>query len=209
MSLRIFVWVAHPKANSLSAGLAAAYAKGAREAGATVRVQNLADMVFDADTMTDKHAALEPDLEAWRKNVSWADHIVVVHPYWWAAMPARAKAVLDRALTSGFGYRYHARGLGWDKLLTGRTGDAIITSDTPPLIDRLIYGRPGRRVIRNQVFAFCGIKPRKIVQMGPIRTVDAARIAQYLARAEAMGASAAATAKGSTERSEVLSALKA
>ncbi|MEM7696446.1 MAG: NAD(P)H-dependent oxidoreductase [Pseudomonadota bacterium] len=191
MGKRIFVWVAHPRAGSLSEALGEAYAAAAKDAGATVRVQHLSQMAFDAGAMTDKNAALEPDLEAWRANLRWCDHVLVVHPYWWAAMPARAKAVLDRALTSGFGYKYHARGLGWEKLLRGRTGDAIVTSDTPPLIDRLIYGRPGRRVIRNQVFAFCGIAPKAIVQMGPVKTASPARIERYLAKAAAMGARAA------------------
>ncbi|MAI44822.1 MAG: hypothetical protein CBC34_002735 [Hyphomicrobiaceae bacterium TMED74] len=37
---------------------------------------------------------------AWQENIAWADHILIVHPYWWGAMPTKAKAVLDRALTS-------------------------------------------------------------------------------------------------------------
>ncbi|MEM8664292.1 MAG: NAD(P)H-dependent oxidoreductase [Pseudomonadota bacterium] len=191
MSKKIFVWTAHPSNESLCAALADAYASAARAAGATVRTQNLEDMAFDASGFPDKKAEVEPDLALWRENILWADHILVVHPYWWGAMPGRAKAVLDRALTSGFGYKYHSRGLGWDKLLTGRTGDAIITSDTPPIIDTLIYRSPGRRVIRNQVFAFCGIKPRAIVQMGPVKTASEDRIAGYLKRAADLGTKAA------------------
>jgi putative NADPH-quinone reductase len=98
--------------------------------------------------------------------------------------------VLDRALTSGFGFKYHKRGMGWDKLLTGRTADAILTSDTPPWYDTLVYRKPGRRVLRNQVLKFCGIKPRKIVQFGTIKTANEAKRARWIERARDMGRSA-------------------
>ena len=55
-------------------------------------------------------APLEPDLVAWQEAVAWADHVMIIHPYWWAAMPTKAKAVLDRALTPGFAFKYHKKG---------------------------------------------------------------------------------------------------
>lgn len=99
--------------------------------------------------------------------------------------------MLDRALTPGFGFTYHRRGIGWDRLLTGRTADGLITSDTPPLIDTLFYRKPGRRVIRNQVLGFCGVKVRHVVQFGPIKLTDDAKRARWIARARAMGHAAA------------------
>lgn len=190
MTRKIFIWVAHPNPNSLCAALADAYAKGAAGQGADVRRMDLSDMTFDPGE-TNPQATLEPDLRAWQDNVAWADHLLIVHPYWWGAMPTHAKAVLDRALTSGFGFRYHGRGMGWDKLLTGRTADAFITSDTPPLLDTLLYRKPGRRVLRNQVLGFCGIKARKILQFGSVKLADPAKITGWLTRAETLGQSAA------------------
>ena len=154
---------------------------------------DLSDMAFDpsSDAFGRPAPALEPDLLRWQDNIAWADHILIIHPYWWGAMPTQAKAVLDRALTAGFGYKYHGRGMGWDKLLTGRTADAIITSDTPPLIDTLLYHRPGRRVLRNQVLGFCGIKARRIVQFGSVKLANAKKITGWITRAETMGRQAA------------------
>ena len=194
MPKKIFIWMAHPRANSLCSGLADAYQAGAREAGATVRRMDLHAMRFDAYFEGYGGAEplpLEPDLLAWQEGITWADHLIVVHPYWWGAMPARAKAVLDRALLPGFGFKYHARGTGWDKLLTGRTADVIITSDTPPWLDTLLYRKPGRRVLRNQVVGFCGVKMRKLVQFGPVKTANDARRAHWIARARRMGRAAA------------------
>lgn len=193
MTRKIFIWVAHPKANSLCAGLADAYQTGAANAGADIRRMDLSDMSFDPATggQGGDTVPLEPDLLDWQQNVAWADHLLIVHPYWWGAMPTPAKAVLDRALISGFGFKYHRRGMGWDKLLAGRTADAFITSDTPPLLDTVLYRKPGRRVLRNQVLGFCGIKARKILQFGSVKLADPAKITRWLARAETLGRTAA------------------
>ena len=196
---KVFIWVAHPRAQTLCAGLADAYQKGAEASGAEVRRQDLSDMAFEMvfEGYKDmggkkKEFDLAPDLKTWQDNINWADHIVIVHPYWWGAMPTKAKAVLDIALAPGFGFKYHKRGVKWDKLLDGKTGDALITSDTPPLLDTLLYFKPGRRVIKNQVMAFCGIKPRAIRQFGSVKLATEEKIAKWLRRAEMMGARAAA-----------------
>ncbi|WP_299752614.1 NAD(P)H-dependent oxidoreductase [uncultured Tateyamaria sp.] len=189
MTKKIFIWVAHPKAGSLNAALAERYATGARAKGADVRVMHLSDMSTEAGY--DADAPLSPDVQAWQDNIRWADHVMIVHPYWWGAMPAQAKAVMDAGLQSGFAYKYHGRGMGWDKLLDGRTGDAIITSDTPPLLDTILYRSPGRRVMRNQVMKFVGVKPKTVVQLGSVKLAKPEKIAGWLQKAEAMGAAAA------------------
>ena len=80
----------------------------------------------------------------------------------------------------------------WDKLLTGKSADAIVTSDTPTLIDTLLYRKPARRVMKNQVLEFCGIKTNKVVQFGSVKTASDRKISGWIGKAERMGASAAA-----------------
>ena len=193
MAKRIFIWVAHPRANSLCGSIADAYKAGALETGAELRRMDLAEMSFDTafEGYGEDALPLEPDLLAWQENIAWADHILIVHPYWWGAMPTRAKAVLDLALTPGFGFRYHTGKVAWDKLLKGRTADAIITSDTPPLLDTLLYRRPARRVIRNQVPGFCGIRAKRIIQFGSVKLASPEKIAGWLRRSQRMGVLAA------------------
>lgn len=194
MTKKIFVWSAHPRAGSLSDALADAYAAGAEQGGAEVRQLNLSDMTFGTDFpgYTDTTPPLEPDLKAWQDNISWADHLFFFHPYWWGAMPSKAKAVLDRALLPNFGFKYHDKKVAWDKLLTGKTADAIITSDTPPLIDTLLYRKPARKVLKTQVLGFCGVKVRKIVQLGSVKTSKPSKINNWIERTEQMGVKAAA-----------------
>jgi NAD(P)H dehydrogenase (quinone) len=194
MTKRIFIWVAHPKAKSLCEKLAVSYQSGVERNGAEVRRMNLSDMSFDMnfEGYDQNEQALEADLLTWQENVRWADHLFVVHPYWWGAMPTKAKAVIDRALTPGFGFNYHRKGVRWDKLLTGKTADAIITSDTPPLLDTFLYRKPARRVLKNQVLGFCGIETKKILQVGSVKLAGPEKIENWIRRAERMGFDAAA-----------------
>lgn len=195
MTKKIFIWVGHPAQTSLCGGLAEQYQNAAESAGCEVRRQDLAQMQFDEAGFggyDGHHLELEEDLRRWQDNIAWADHILIVHPYWWGAMPGRMKSVLDRALLPGFGFKYRGKGLEWDKLLGGKSADVIITSDTPPLLDLVLYRKPGRRVITNQVLSFVGIKPRRIVQFGSVKTASPEKIGIWLKEAAKMGQRAAA-----------------
>ncbi|MEM8935294.1 MAG: NAD(P)H-dependent oxidoreductase [Pseudomonadota bacterium] len=193
MTNKIFIWVAHPKAGSLCEAIADRYQEGAEKAGAETRRINLSEMRFEPAFSGYRDAPeLEPDLIAWQEAVNWADHIMIIHPYWWGAMPSSAKAVLDRALTPGFAFKYHKKGVAWDKLLEGKTADGFVTSDTPPLLDTFVYQKPARRVLKNQVFDFCGVKAKSIIQFGSVKMASAKKIARWMTRAENLGARAAA-----------------
>lgn len=192
MQERVFIWVAHPGEGSFNHALADAYEQGARQAGAEVRRMELSEMAFTTDFTGYADAPeLEGDLLTWQENLRWADRVFIVHPLWWGAMPALAKTVLDRALTSGFAYKYRkGPGMKWDKLLEGKVGDAIITADTPAWIDTWLYLKPARRVLKNQVYDFVGIKPRKLKFFGSVKLSDEAKREVWLAQAFAMGAKA-------------------
>lgn len=193
MPKRIFIWLAHPAASSFCGAVADAYQHGAERAGASISRMNLHDMTFsDQFPGYPASESLEADLLNWQDAIRASDHLLFVHPYWWGSMPGRAKAVIDRALLPGFAFTYQRRGLGWKKLLKGKTADAIISSDTPPLYDRLVYRRPGRRVLQNQIFGFCGIQLKTAWQLGPIKTSSPGKRAQWLKRAESMGLDAGA-----------------
>jgi len=195
MTERVFIWVAHPGAGTFNAALADAYEQGARESGATVRRMDLSEMEISSGFRGYPDSSnLEPSLRDWQANVAWADRIFIVHPLWWSAMPTLAKSVLDQALSSGFAYKYHARGMAWDKLLEGKVGDAIITADTPTWIDSWLNNKPSRRALAKGVYAFCGIRPRNIALFGSVKMSDLTQREKWLARARSFGAQAGVTA---------------
>lgn len=83
MTTKIFIWVAHPVAGSLNHAIADAYEAGATQKGAQVRRMNLNNMTlsakFESYTGTND---LDPDLLEWQNAIAWADHIMIIHPYW-------------------------------------------------------------------------------------------------------------------------------
>ena len=81
---KILIINGHPNNNSLNFALAAAYKKGAVNAGAEVREIIIRDLKFNPNLQSgyQKRTELEPDLlEAW-ENVKWAEHLVWIHPVW-------------------------------------------------------------------------------------------------------------------------------
>lgn len=193
MSARIFIWVGNPRESSLCHGMADAYTRGASGYSAEIRRMHLFDMTFDPD-LTDGYTSrktLEPSLEEWRENILWANHLCWAYPQWWGGMPAKMKGVIDRAYLPGFAMRYHDTGPWWDKLLTGRSADVLMTADGPAWFDQLSYGRPAKLQVENLVLKFAGIKPVRTLQVGTVKTAKPEKIQQWLKQAEARGAAAA------------------
>lgn len=193
MTSRIFIWCGHPRRDSLSTALADAYQRGAEASGAEIRRQDLVDMEFDADMKgygPGLKMLLEPDLFDWQDNMKWASHIAWIYPLWWQGMPGRMKGAVDRALLPGFGFRYHDKGMGWDKLLAPRTADVIMTADTPTWWDRWVYHMPARRQVKNNVLGFCGVKVTDLKLFSPVKTATPETIQRWLKRAYFYGGEA-------------------
>ena len=197
MAAKIFIWVGHPRQTSLSHAMADAYQKGAESAGAEVRRMHLHDMNFDPDLTHgyQQRKDLEPCLDQWRENILWANHLCWAYPHWWGGMPAKMKGVIDRAYLPGFAMNYHEKGPLWDKLLTGRSADVLLSSDTPVWYDTLFYGRPAIRQVKIMVLKFAGIKPVRTLQYGTVKTAKPEQIQIWLKEAKKRGVKAARTAK--------------
>jgi len=193
LDVKIFIWVGHPSETSLSHGMADAYARGAREMGAEIRRLDLHDMEFDPDLTQGykKRKELEPDLVAWRENTLWANHVCWAYPQWWGGMPAKMKGVVDRAFLPGFAMHYHEDDPWWDRLLKGRSGDVLMTSDAPAWFDQLLYGRPAKGQVKKLVFEFSGIKPVRVLQVGTVKSAPEDKIQKWLDKAYQYGRSAA------------------
>ncbi|HVL00930.1 MAG TPA: NAD(P)H-dependent oxidoreductase [Dongiaceae bacterium] len=189
MSKRILVLNGNPKQHSLCGGLAQAYATAANTHH-EVRLVNLSQLHFDPDMPDgyDRSRALEPDLLQFQQDLQWAQHIVVVAPVWWGALPARLKGLFDRTLLPGFAFRYE-KGQTWpDRLLKGRSASLLLTLDTPPWYFRLFQGAPAVRQLDTATLAFCGFKPVRHHLFGPVIHSEAPQRQRWLDRATALGA---------------------
>lgn len=186
---KILVINGHPNRESFNFGIAAAYKKGAEEAGAEVRSINIADLNFNPNLQFgyQKRTALEPDLlQAW-EDIQWADHLVWVHPVWWGGLPAIMKGFIDRLFLPGFAFQYRENSLFWDKLLKGKSARIITTLDQPGWYYALIYGRPSVNQLKRSTLLFCGISPVKVTYFGIIKTSEATKRDKWLQKIKQLG----------------------
>lgn len=190
MAKKVLVILGHPRKNSLCAALAAAYRRGAVQAGAEVEDLLLGDLAFDPvlRSADPRDQPLEKDLLHAQELITWAEHLVIVYPSWWGTAPALLKGFFDRAFVSGFAYRYRENSRWWDRLLAGRSARLLVTMDAPSLFDAIWYRRPGVNAVRRAVLGFCGVKPVRVTVFGRVRHSTLAAREAWVREAGALGA---------------------
>lgn len=138
-----------------------------------------------ASTTLRDPVGLEPDLRDAQAAIKWADHLVFVYPIWWGTIPALLKGFIERVFQPGFAMNFRENSPLWDKLLTGRSARLIVSLNTPPWIYRWYFGRPGHNTMKKTILGFCGVKPVRITEIGPIRGSTEARRGKWLEQARA------------------------
>ncbi|PYC27643.1 NAD(P)H dehydrogenase [Aquipseudomonas alcaligenes] len=186
---RILLILGTPKSDGLCHALAEAYSNGARAQGHVVRQLRLGELQFDPILREGygQHQTLEPDLLEAQRQIHWAEHLVFVYPVWWGGVPALLKGFFDRTFLPGFAFKYRNRSQLWDKLLSGRTADLLVTLDTPPWYFRWIYGAPAHRQMVRTILGFCGIKTRRLSEFAPVRPSSEEQRQGWLRKAEELG----------------------
>ncbi len=131
---RLLVIQGNPKRTSFCQSLADAYVQGAQASGQVVRQLKLADAQFDPVLREgyDLSQTLEPDLLEAQRQIHWAEHLVFIYPVWWNGLPAVLAGFLERVLQPGFAFAQRDQTWGGEPLLTGRSAELLVTSDTPP-----------------------------------------------------------------------------
>ncbi len=156
---KIFILLGHPDEDSFNCTLANEYERGAQEAGHETRRMNLGDMQFDPVLHHGYRLKqdLEPDLLSFQENVRWCEHLVIIYPSWWSTMPASLKGLFDRAWLPGFAFHFTSE-FTWQKLLKGRSASMLVTSNTIPLAQRILFGDTTNELKRG-ILGFAGFGP--------------------------------------------------
>ena len=137
---------------------------------------------------------LEPDSwqpfwKIWSGQSMWW----MASPLWWGAVPAKLKAVFDRALLPGRAFdtrKVNVFGLP-APMLAGKTARVLLTSDTPALLLRLFYGNAVKKFISRQILGFVGIKPTRFTTFAPATAAPEAKVKSWLRTAGILGGKAA------------------
>ncbi len=192
---KILVFLGHPDAETFSGYLADRYEEGAREGGHEVVRLNLGDLKFDPILHKGYKVVqeLEPDLIKVQEAFKWAEHIAIIYPIWWCAMPALLKGMFDRMFLPGFAFRFNKNsmlgrlGLGtWQMLLKGREARLIVTMNSWPFITRLVIGDYTNE-LRHGILWFSGITPTKVTAIGPSEAMSPERRLVWGSRIRMMG----------------------
>jgi putative NADPH-quinone reductase len=90
----------------------------------------------------------------------------------------------------GFAFKYRENSVMWDKLLAGKTGRIICTTDTPVWIYKYFFMAPSVNQIKNRTLEFCGVKPFKVTGIGPIRKSTSDFRTNWIEKIEDLGKNA-------------------
>jgi NAD(P)H dehydrogenase (quinone) len=185
----IFIFVGQEDTQGTFCGaLADAYEQGARAGGHDVRRTNIGDIRFDPLLHKGYRTIqeLEPDLKKVQDDMRWANHITIIYPTWWSAMPAILKGFFDRTWLPGFAFHFHKSGMGWDALLKGRTGRIITTMDESPMLEGIMFGDSTSELDR-AILKFSGIKPVRATRLGSVKKASDGEKKEWLQWATKIG----------------------
>ena len=180
--MKILIILGHPSKTSLNGALADSYQEEAEAKGHEVRRINLGDLDFDPILHDGYNTIqeLEPDLVAAQESMVWAEHIVLFSPMWWGAPSALLKGFIDRTILPGFGYKYHKNDPFWDKLLTGRSGHIIHTTDSPWIWAKFVIKNSDVHMLKREFLQFCGINPVKVTSINNLRGSSKEQIKNHI-----------------------------
>lgn len=186
---KVLIIDGHPNKESFNNALAQAYLKGAKVSGAEIKQIIIRELKFNPNLAFgyQKISELEPDLIEAQQKITWANHLVWIHPVWWGGLPAITKGFIDRVFLPGFGFKFKENSVWWDKLLSGKTAHIITTLDTPSFLYWLGFGKPSVNQLKKSTLEFCGIKPVKVTYIGPIKGSKNEDRAKMLKKVESFG----------------------
>jgi putative NADPH-quinone reductase len=167
---KILIINGHPIKGSFNEAIVESYKKGALENKNEIKQINIGETKLEnylRYNHYDKSTSVGEDIKDMQKDITWADHLVIVHPVWWGGMPAILKCFFDTVFESGFAFRYKSGSPMPEKLLKGKTAHIITTLDTPIFIYKYLFGAPSVNQLKSRILKFCGISPVKVNYFGP------------------------------------------
>jgi NAD(P)H dehydrogenase (quinone) len=184
--VKILLVVAHPRASSLTASAAAAFAEAASANGHVVEMADLMAEGFDPvlrepdePDWDDPAKVYSPEVRAEMARIGRNEATVMIFPVWWWSVPALLKGWIDRVWNYGWAYS----GADYPHRKVWMIG--IAGSGLPTYVKRG-YDKAMTIQLETGVLDYCGIpEPRLEVLYGATESPEQA--AQVLADARRLG----------------------
>jgi len=193
-SRRILIIQGHPDRDGqhFCHALADRYDAGARAAAHEVRRVDVARLDFPLLRSKKEWDAgtLPPALAVVQRDITWADHLVLIFPLWLGDMPALVKGFLEQVARPGFAVGEPLK-RGGVKLLRGRSARLVVTMGMPALLYRWYFGAHAIRSLERNILRFAGVAPVSRSLIGLVEDKDAGRRTRWLAALERLGAKGA------------------
>lgn len=191
MGKRVAIIQGHPDpvARHFGHALAAAYAKGAQEAGHEVKSIEVGsiDVPFVRSKDEWEHGELSDALGQAQRTIGWADHIVIFYPLWLGSMPARLKAFFEQVFRPGFALRQGPGKTSFGKGLAGKSARVVVTMGMPAFIYRWYFRAHSLKSLERNILKFCGIGPIGESLIGMVETPKEKQRQRWLAAMQALG----------------------
>lgn len=166
------VIIAHPKPDSFTASVAAAYAQACKDIGHETIVRDLYRTGFDPCLKVTElpfEETFRPgsDVAAERLLLDDCEVFAFFYPLWLNAPPAMIKGYLERVF--GYGFAYGAAGRSYIPLLSGRKLISFSSSGAPADWLEQTGSLPAVRTLFDQYFAkLCGMTVLDHVHVGNV-----------------------------------------
>ncbi len=188
MSKKILVLCGHPDKESFSGVIADHYERGAKEAGHDVVRVNIGELQFNPILHKGykEIQGLEPDLINLQQRFLDAEHILIVYPNWWCAMPAILKGLFDRFWLPGFAFNFNKETKRIEKHLKGRSARVIVLSGTHSPFQTWWRFGDFTNEIQYGILEFAGIRTA-VSAYGPCEKVSGITREKWLREVEQFG----------------------
>jgi NAD(P)H dehydrogenase (quinone) len=166
------VIIAHPKPDSFTASVAAAYSQACKEMGHEIIARDLYRTGFDpclkmTELPFEESFRPSSDVAAERLLLTNCEVFAFFYPLWLNTPPAMIKGYLERVF--GYGFAYGAGGRSYTPLLAGRKLISFSSSGAPADWLEQTGSLPAVRVLFDQYFAkLCGMTVLDHVHVGSV-----------------------------------------
>jgi len=187
--MRVSVILSHPNSASFNHAIANSCVEALTQAGHSVTLHDLHAEGFDPVFGADEHlrdSVLPPAIAAQVEEITQAEGLVIVHPNYWCRPPAMLCGWVDRVLRPGRAYRFVPNGQGGARpegLLKLRFALVVTTANTPPEVEKALYGDPLDLHWRKIVFGLCGVSNVERLAFSPVVTSSTEKRAGWLSEA--------------------------